>query len=267
MRPRAERRHPGVRQPAADADADQRRELHGHHGVDPGIPLAEAELLLEDVRHPVLHDPAGQRGQREIEDQEEIAPVGDQFPQTRSSRRVRPPAVRSVAADRAAARERQGVEHADDPAGLEREPPAEVRLIGHVTRETAEDDPGVDPHLVDPDGPRPRRTRRCPPCIVHLHSATAFIRHYNGAVGATRGEQLMERMEDFCIRSADALLCPSRYYARQCVNHFALPEDSVEVIPLPVGITPAIERDPSVWRTGRSASSAGSSLGKGSSNG
>ena len=89
-----------------------------------------------------------------------------------------------------------------------------------------------------------------PPCIVHLHSATAFIRHYNGALGATRTEQLMERMEEFCIHSADALLCPSRYYALQCVDHFDLPQGSIEVIPLPVGISPAPERDAGVWTNG-----------------
>ena len=32
--------------------------------------------------------------------------------------------------------------------------PAEVRMIGHMTREATQDDPGVDPHLMNPDGSR-----------------------------------------------------------------------------------------------------------------
>jgi glycosyltransferase involved in cell wall biosynthesis len=92
--------------------------------------------------------------------------------------------------------------------------------------------------------------RHFPPCIVHLHSATAFIRHYNGAFVTPKSYTLMKRMEDFCIRSADALLCPSRYYAAQCIDYFGLPQDSINVIPLPVGFTPLLERGPSVWAQG-----------------
>ena len=82
--------------------------------------------------------------------------------------------------------------------------------------------------------------RHSPPCIVHLHSATAFTRHYNGALVTPKSYMLMKRMEDFCIRSADALLCPSRYYAAHCIDHFGLPQDSINVIPLPVRLHPPL---------------------------
>jgi glycosyltransferase involved in cell wall biosynthesis len=89
-----------------------------------------------------------------------------------------------------------------------------------------------------------------PPCITHLHSATAFIRHYNGGLSIPGAYVTMKRMEEFCVRSADALLCPSRYYAAQCMDYFDQPADRITVIPLPAGLTPALRRDPEVWAHG-----------------
>jgi glycogen synthase len=91
---------------------------------------------------------------------------------------------------------------------------------------------------------------RRPPCILHLHSATVFIRRYNGAPDTPPAYPQMSRLEAFCIRAADAHLCPSRYYGRQAAEHFGLPPDAVEVVPLPVGATPFIERTPEVWERG-----------------
>ena len=94
-------------------------------------------------------------------------------------------------------------------------------------------------------GPRKR-----PPCIVHLHSPTAFIRHFNGALSTPEPYMLMKRMEEFCIRSADALLCPSHYFAAQSRAHYGLSADAIKVIHLPVGFTPELERSPKIWADG-----------------
>jgi glycogen(starch) synthase len=94
-------------------------------------------------------------------------------------------------------------------------------------------------------GPQPSR-----PCIVHLHCPSVFSRHFNGALDRPRQFTLMKRMEDFCIRSADALLCPSRYLASQCREHYGLPPEWIKVIHLPVGFAPRIERKPQVWAHG-----------------
>lgn len=92
--------------------------------------------------------------------------------------------------------------------------------------------------------------KRCPPCIVHLHSASEFVRHFNGALDTPGPYTLMKRMEEFCIRSADALLCPSRYFAGQCVDHYRLPTERIKVIHLPIGSVPLTERDAEVWARG-----------------
>lgn len=91
---------------------------------------------------------------------------------------------------------------------------------------------------------------RRPPCIVHLHSPTRFIRHFNGALSTPQSYALMKRMEEFCIRSADALLCPSRTFAAQCRREYGLPEDAIEIIHLPVGFAPALERSAETWSNG-----------------
>lgn len=92
--------------------------------------------------------------------------------------------------------------------------------------------------------------RRPPPCIVHLHSPTEFTRHFNGALSLPAQYVTMKRMEDFCIRSADALLCPSHYLARQSSQHYGLPQEGIKVIHLPVGFTPLVERDLRTWERG-----------------
>lgn len=88
------------------------------------------------------------------------------------------------------------------------------------------------------------------PCIIHLHSPTEFARQFNGALYKPPQYTLMKRMEHFCIRAADALLCPSQYLARQVSEHYGLPPGRIRVIHLPVGFTPRIEREPQVWADG-----------------
>ena len=58
--------------------------------------------------------------------------------------------------------------------------------------------------------------RQEPPCIVHLHSPTEFILRFNGTERADPASATLRRLEEHCIRAADALLCPSSYLARQC---------------------------------------------------
>lgn len=91
---------------------------------------------------------------------------------------------------------------------------------------------------------------REPPCFVHLHSPTQFIARHNGRDMGLPEVVAAKRLEDYCIGAADALLCPSMYLARQTEAEYGLPSGSVHVIPLPVGDTPELGRDDSVWSTG-----------------
>jgi glycosyltransferase involved in cell wall biosynthesis len=92
--------------------------------------------------------------------------------------------------------------------------------------------------------------QRHPPCIVHLHSTTEFIRRFNGAFTTPGPYVLMKRMEEYCIRAADALLCPSQYFARQCADRYEIPVEQIKVIRLPLGSVPLVEREHNVWARG-----------------
>jgi glycogen(starch) synthase len=91
---------------------------------------------------------------------------------------------------------------------------------------------------------------RRPPCVVHLHSPWEFVCHYNGWGIRTPYDLTIKRLEDHVIRSADALLCPSRYLASQAVAHYALDAATIERIPYPVGDTPFIDRRAAVLEHG-----------------
>jgi glycosyltransferase involved in cell wall biosynthesis len=91
---------------------------------------------------------------------------------------------------------------------------------------------------------------RRPPCIVHLHSATEFIARVNGLPSTWQPYLPMKRMEEFCIRAADALLCPSRYLARQCADRYELSSERIRIIPYPIGFVSLAERNPDVWARG-----------------
>jgi glycogen(starch) synthase len=89
---------------------------------------------------------------------------------------------------------------------------------------------------------------RHPPCIVHLHSPTRMIFEYNDWDQTLTDFLPLARFEEFSIRAADALLCPSHYLANQISQRFNLVSDCVGVIPYPMGVeTPIIERAPEVW--------------------
>jgi hypothetical protein len=85
---------------------------------------------------------------------------------------------------------------------------------------------------------------------VHLHSPSEIARHFNGPTTTSPSFPLMKRMEDYCIHAADALLCPSHYLARQCEQHYLLENGRIEVIRLPVGFMPFVERDRETWARG-----------------
>ncbi|OQZ02335.1 MAG: hypothetical protein B6D35_01430 [Candidatus Brocadia sp. UTAMX2] len=92
--------------------------------------------------------------------------------------------------------------------------------------------------------------KRRPPCIIHLHSPTEIIIRYNDWDIGRPYLMTAKRLEDYSIASADALLCPSRYLARQATTHYGLNEGCIQVIPLPIGNIPMLERDKDIWEHG-----------------
>lgn len=87
-----------------------------------------------------------------------------------------------------------------------------------------------------------------PPCIVHLHSPTQMICEYNEWDQTLTDFLPLTRFEEYTIRSADALLCPSRYLAQQITDQYLLGPGRVEVVPYAMGVeTPVLDRDPQVW--------------------
>lgn len=91
---------------------------------------------------------------------------------------------------------------------------------------------------------------RRPPCLVHLHSPTEFIARHNGWDQSLPGILAAKRFEDYSIASADALLCPSRYLARQAEAHYGLAKGAVTVIPYPMGDGRVVPRGDATWAGG-----------------
>jgi glycogen synthase len=90
--------------------------------------------------------------------------------------------------------------------------------------------------------------KRQPPCLVQLHSPAELIFRHNDWDLTLSDYEPLRRVEEFTVRAADLVLCPSRYLARQCERIFNLTPGEVQVIPYPLGDTPRLERDPDVWR-------------------
>jgi glycosyltransferase involved in cell wall biosynthesis len=89
---------------------------------------------------------------------------------------------------------------------------------------------------------------RQPPCIVTLHSPTQLIFQYNELDTTLTDFVPLARMEEWTIRRAEALVCPSRYLAAQVTDLFGLTPGSIEVIPYAMGVeTPQLERRADVW--------------------
>ncbi len=92
--------------------------------------------------------------------------------------------------------------------------------------------------------------KKYPPCLVHLHSPTEFIALHNQWDINYTFFQTPKRLEAYSIAAADALLCPSQFFARQAEARYALKSDSIKTIPLPIGDNPFLERDRETWENG-----------------
>jgi glycosyltransferase involved in cell wall biosynthesis len=95
-----------------------------------------------------------------------------------------------------------------------------------------------------------RGPKRQPPCFVHLHSPTELIALNNDWDLSLPGVLTAKRLEDYSIAAADALLCPSRYLARQAEAHYGLTQGTVQVVPYPIGEGRFLERECSIWERG-----------------
>jgi glycogen(starch) synthase len=93
------------------------------------------------------------------------------------------------------------------------------------------------------------RGRRVP-IVVHLHSPSEFIFKYNDWDTGRSDYPPLKRLEEYTIRTADALLCPSRFLAEIAERHYNLEPRSIEVIPYPMGDFPVITRADSTWSDG-----------------
>jgi glycosyltransferase involved in cell wall biosynthesis len=92
--------------------------------------------------------------------------------------------------------------------------------------------------------------RREPPCLVHIHSPTEYIARHNEWALDSLWTRTARRMEEVCLASADALLCPSRGFAREAEARYGLREGRIHVIPLPLEDGETLERPPEVWAHG-----------------
>jgi glycosyltransferase involved in cell wall biosynthesis len=86
-----------------------------------------------------------------------------------------------------------------------------------------------------------------PPCLIHLHSPTRLIFQHNQWDTSLTDFLPLSRREEYSIQAADGLICPSRYLANEAERLFSLKPGAVQVIPYPLGDTPAIERTPETW--------------------
>ncbi|MBD1995861.1 glycosyltransferase [Leptolyngbya sp. FACHB-541] len=92
--------------------------------------------------------------------------------------------------------------------------------------------------------------KQTPPCLIHLHSPTEFIAQHNDWDISLPNLLTAKRLEDYSIGAADALLCPSQYFASQAETHYGLTKGSIQVIPLPIGDNPTLKRDSETWQQG-----------------
>jgi glycosyltransferase involved in cell wall biosynthesis len=89
-----------------------------------------------------------------------------------------------------------------------------------------------------------------PPVLVHLHTPSEFLRRFNGTDSASPADRLNDALEEYVIRSADALLCPSQFLAVLVSERYSLPRDAIRVVPYPVGEMPLLSRSDAVWAAG-----------------
>lgn len=92
--------------------------------------------------------------------------------------------------------------------------------------------------------------RRRPPCFIHLHSPTEIIARHDDQDPFAPHYLSVARAEEYCIRAADGLLCPSALLARRAGERYALEAGRVTVVPLPSGSSGHLSRPESTWRQG-----------------
>jgi glycogen synthase len=88
---------------------------------------------------------------------------------------------------------------------------------------------------------------RQPPIIVHLHSPTQMIFEHNEWDKTLVDYLPLSQFEEFTIRAADSLVCPSHYLAHGVAALFNLEPGSVTVVRYPMGETPVLARTPEAW--------------------
>jgi glycosyltransferase involved in cell wall biosynthesis len=89
--------------------------------------------------------------------------------------------------------------------------------------------------------------KRQPPFVVHLHSPTAMIFEHNEWDTTFVDYLPLSRMEEYSIRAADALVCPSEYLARGVIALYGLEAGRIEVVRYPMGETEVLSRDGGTW--------------------
>lgn len=92
--------------------------------------------------------------------------------------------------------------------------------------------------------------KRCPPCIIHLHSPTETIARYNDWDTNDLYFRTAKRLEDYSIGTADALFCPSRFLSHYAEAYYGLAHGTIRIIPLPLGDNPTLEREKDTWEHG-----------------
>jgi glycogen(starch) synthase len=90
--------------------------------------------------------------------------------------------------------------------------------------------------------------RSQPPMLIHLHSPSQLIFEHNEWDKTLTDFLPLSRFEEYTIKAADALVCPSRYLAEGVTTLFRLDPNSIEVVPYPMGDTPFIDRGIEVWQ-------------------
>jgi glycosyltransferase involved in cell wall biosynthesis len=77
--------------------------------------------------------------------------------------------------------------------------------------------------------------KRHPPCVVHLHSPTWLIATHNDWDTSLPSLIALQQREEFSIRTADLVICPSRFLAAAVEARYRFPNGTTKIIPYPLG--------------------------------
>lgn len=89
-----------------------------------------------------------------------------------------------------------------------------------------------------------------PPCLIHLHSPTELLAQCNDEDTMAPFRRYAIRHEEYCIHAADAFICPSHAMKDWACSRYNIEPERIQVIQLPVGNTPFIERSEETWKSG-----------------